>query len=1210
MKTKQFATWLIGVSAAAAFNGHEATSGPLTLTIGEPAAGDLAFEQPVDIAVHLQNAGAAAVTAALRVHGLVDEWHAVGPAEATSTVPAGASASTTFRIAAGEGVHDALYPVHVEAVFADGAATRTAAAVRIFSPRFKRPDPPAPGPVELPAGGGLALLETRTARVVWHRFDSEPVFLPAGWRGSEPKSGALWSVEEADRGGRRRGFSVHPPWRGGPGIVRAEWNVSLPSHPPLRLHFFNAIRDTHPSEPPSDGITFRVRVDGEPVFERHVDAKQWVPGEADLDRFAGRTVTLAMETDPGPKRDTTCDHGWWADPYLLAGASPPPPSPIHLAAEAVAAARIGESDTSRGIHVFKVEGGAAAVAPGPQGLVDAACAFATGGRAVGLSGFTIAVNGHRLGDWPSLARVTSVRVDRLLFGRGLDIRHELSVDGQPAVLTAEVRHKGPALRIRFRCEGARISDLAPGPVDGPARRVYFGHGYAIEEPGAFSVGFGGHSLSASHVGFESADGSALLCASDNPPDRFEVDPVRRLYALHTDGDATLSFVAGARGALDCAMRYRPLYDKSAAPAVKRKAGRFVYDFWGGRFSEIADLMRQASAYGLTDTLLLLHVWQRWGYDYRLPDIWPPDPRFGTVEELRELACVCASNDVPWGLHDNYIDFYPDADGYTYDHICFTADGRPVPAWLNEGRDAQSYRWRPDRFRPFLERNTGLIANEARPTASFVDVFASMSCIDYHDRSGAYHPMTETRACWGAAFDFIRDSLGGRAPTCSEAGHDQLTGHLDGADCQFLQLSPTGGEFRVRVPCRDWARVPWYDAVLHDRFILHGVGYSGRYEGGRPRDAHGIESDDYLSAEILTGHALMTDRPAGLTGAVRKYWLAQGFARGVAMDTLRDVAFEDGDVHRLHVRWSHGAEAWVNRGSNDWTVAGRTLPEFGYLAVCGSSTSAVERIDGAIVERAEAPGAWYFNARGHSPRRALAIRPEAVGAQFLDGRRFRMNVRWAGGDKAPEKYRIFTHFSHPSGEGGEKIAFQASARPPGDAAKVAGGVLEWTVDLPEACGPGEYEVFTGLWAPEGGERARLEGDEAGHGRYRLGRLIVEGQGSAVTAVRLVPNVWTPPPSRENREQKPIDFGVASTAGGYRIEIRDGEAWIIALPGQSSCAITVRPERLGVKGSRVDGVEVVDAAGRVPHEMDFTIEEDGMRFVTQSHHFGYRLRMGGR
>jgi len=135
--------------------------------------------------------------------------------------------------------------------------------------------------------------------------------------------------------------------------------------------------------------------------------------------------------------------------------------------------------------------------------------------------------------------------------------------------------------------------------------------------GGPAAAFGGHNLSTSHVGFDFAGGVSLLTASNHPPDYLQVDPAARTYALHTHHDATLTFVPGGRGAFDCAIRYRPLFDNKAAGGVRRKAGRFVFDTWGGRYADIAR-----------------------------------------------------------GLHDNYIDFYPDAEGYSYDHVCFTAAGEP------------------------------------------------------------------------------------------------------------------------------------------------------------------------------------------------------------------------------------------------------------------------------------------------------------------------------------------------------------------------------------------------------------------------------------------------------------------------------------------------------------------------------------------------------
>jgi len=373
------------------------------------------------------------------------------------------------------------------------------------------------------------------------------------------------------------------------------------------------------------------------------------------------------------------------------------------------------------------------------------------------------------------------------------------------------------------------------------------------------------------------------------------------------------------------------------------------------------------AYGLTDSLLTVHVWQRWGYDYRLPDIYPPLPSLGAIEDMQQIAKVCAEHDIPWGLHDNYIDFYPDAADYSYDHICFTEQGVPIKAWLNRGRDAQSYRWRPDRIMPFVKRNLKLIKPNLKPTHYFIDVFTSLPCFDFYDRYGNFHSMLETRKCWGQAFAWIRDYLGGNAPTTSEAGHDQLVGYLDGSDCQHMTLSPEKGWPHIRISCGDWERVPWFDAVLHDKFSLHGVGYPSRYKLKQAQSNRRIlESDDYISAEILEGHSLMIDRGGFGRGAVRKYWLAQDFIRSIAIDNIEDAEFVDGDIHKQLIKWKSGARVYVNRSDTDWQVAGKNLPQYGYFAKNGLLESSIEKINGIIVEQSRAPALSYFNARGVSP----------------------------------------------------------------------------------------------------------------------------------------------------------------------------------------------------------------------------------------------------
>ena len=111
--------------------------------------------------------------------------------------------------------------------------------------------------------------------------------------------------------------------------------------------------------------------------------------------------------------------------------------------------------------------------------------------------------------------------------------------------------------------------------------------------------------------------------------------------------------------------------------VDKLAGCFVFDLWGGRYADTARALGRAASYGLQDSMVVWHNWQRWGYDY------------------------------------------PDAEGFSYEHIAAGKDGAPVKAWLNEGRQAQSYRWRADRLTPFLERNLRAVRDGFAPTGYFI-----------------------------------------------------------------------------------------------------------------------------------------------------------------------------------------------------------------------------------------------------------------------------------------------------------------------------------------------------------------------------------------------------------------------------------------------------------------------------------------------------------
>jgi len=1210
------ALFLIHLPGALAFNGHIVTEGPLKITIGQIES-PTQFDKPVEVGVTLGNSGDSELNVKLQLAGLIDQWRPVGETQKELRVAARGTAKAVFQIAAGKGALAALYPVHIYATFRRNGRSTTAHAVRIFESKFSKPTRTAARPSEMPlnivpANAALPLWTLDTHRVAWRFYDRPLAYTHVGFQGSVRESMADFARRPITRGATKQAIVMHPPWKPTGGTVFAEYLLKLPKVKPITLRFANAIRDHTAEEPPSDGVTFRVWASDQKLFERHTDSKKWVAGAADLSRFAGKRILLRLESHPGPKRNTTCDSSYWGEPTVVAGRVPAAVTDTErqeLRSSAVSVAQ-GKRSPGRNQFAFKLDGGyVVAIALGPQGLADAAVAFADGPRCVVFDGLKISILRQMLSAGVSPIVTGNIHAEKNAAGK-LTVRHNLSLGGEEFDLTAGIWKDGPGLRIAVECP-KRITDIALGPADQKAPRVYYGHGYCIVEPEAFRANFGGHNLSTSHAGFDFEKGLSLLVASDNPPDFLEINPATRTYALHTHMNATLVFVPSSSGAFDCALRYGPLYDKKAAPAFERKAGRFVFDIWGGRYAEIAATMQQMIAYGLTDSLLTVHVWQRWGYDYRLPDIYPPQPQLGTVGDMQKIAQVCDKHDIPWGLHDNYIDFYPDAEDYSYDHICFTERGDPIKAWINEGRNAQSYRWRPDRIMPFVRRNLKLIRPNLKPTHYFIDVFTSIPCFDFYDRHGGFHSMLETRKNWGEAFAWIRDYLGGDAPQTSEAGHDQLTGYIEGSDCQHLQITPVGRSFCINIKCKDWQRVPWFDAVLHDKFSLHGVGYSSRYQGGRTRRDHGIESDDYISAEILEGHALMIDRGAFGRGAVRKYWLAQDFTRSIATDTIKSVEFVGGNIHRQIITWKSGAKIHVNRSQQDWPVAGKLLPQYGYYARNSSITSSIEKIDGVIVEQSQGPAGSYCNARTFNPDRALPIRPAARAVEHLGDRRFKLLVDWDVKRPTPKDLSVFVHFISDKAARSDKIAFQADARPHVPTGKWTGRITtgaDVVAYIPPEYGPGEYDIGIGLWDPATGRRYPLLGDDDGTTRYRLGKLIVEGSNRKITNIRLVKHQPEPqPPARWNAAGTPVQFGPIRTDGALREQLNNDLLTLTPLPESKPFAIELRldtPRLAPWRNAR--SLTAVDEQGDRIRDVDFTIAENVIKFKTRENEFAYVLR----
>ncbi len=1215
MSTYHFGTavWLcLGVAfSALAINPPEDTALPLYIRICAPTkvtATDTAI--PAQVVVE-NRSGDARMTGTLRL-AVTDAWR-VAPSEPIPfTLEANSSTTIDVTVTAGAGTYNAIYPLHAyaRAFCGPDASLREAHAVLHMETQIQnppRPDVPSGAwkPVIVGSDSELFLLRLPCCRTLIQVF-GEPVETRAvGWHGADGRTRA--SIEPfvmASRPDGREAIGIHPPWyQGLAGTALIEYPLQLPAGQSIHLRFANAIRDTVPPEPSSDGVTFRVRVAafdtldgtlGDVVYERHTDAKVWQEADVDLSNFEGKTVRLQLESHPGPRNDLTCDQSYWALPTIIAG-TPTPLSPAALG-NVVALGPIHFEDA-----IFGVEW-----RPGTCGMLDGELAFTSDGKRLAVRGFRIRAAGAEIGQ----GVVTLENVSQSFDNGLLRVRHQLRKDDVAFDLVGEVQVvKDAGIEVCFRLENTPapkpwsvvyIEDVAAGPWNESARRIYAGVGNAIEDPQAFELYYDSHQLATSVIGYDFDNGISLVQSVDAPPTKLEVAPATRLYTLHAPLNLTMGFHP-ARDVWQGARARRTLDARPAAGGVAKLAGRFVFDLWGGRYGASADALERAFRYGLTDSVVVWHNWQRWGYDYRLPDICPPNPEYGSLDEFRALANVCKDAGVIFAPHDNYIDLYPDADGFSYTRVAFTRDCEPIRGWLNEGRGAQAYRWRTDAYWPFMEKNVQWLKKNVAPTGYFIDVFSSIGPYESWTFDGQFQDRLFTRDMWGKTFAWIREQLGNDAPQISEGGHDQLVGYLDGSQCNHLRVDahpPKGGQgLTWAIACADAERVPWLDMLIHDRFVAHGAGYDYRFRGGLEPDLHGIFSDDYMSVEVLDGHPSMVPEPFS-RNVVRKYWLLHDIGRALALQPMQGVSFDTGNIHRACVEWQDGARVWVNRGTDAWNVDGHELPQYGFLVSAKNVEAAIERRDGVIVEWSRAPDNHYVNARSCMDNK-LAISIADAQVAIIEGRKVRVTLRWHADQPTSESLMLFGHFVDDLG----KILFQADMQPPkptnewqGDIETVSQG--EWPADAK----PGDmFELRVGMYRPDIGQ-IPLRGPCDDQRRVRVGTLRIENQGGTWTPLPPQPDPFA---ERGNLERKLVHFDGIATDGGCRIA-RDGDALVVTpLPDHPAFTVQFDIGKMPFGAPKPTRATALAKDGTRKAEIPLQTDEGSVVLTTSNDVFGYRL-----
>jgi hypothetical protein len=122
-------------------------------------------------------------------------------------------------------------------------------------------------------------------------------------------NGAVVNAGSIVAGGvSRTGIFIHPPYTaqlGGETFLQ----YSVPIPPAAFLQFSVGVADDAVC---TDGVTFRVTVNGSELWNNHLTRTGFRDGAVRLDAYGGTTVALRIISNPGPANNPNCDWALWS----------------------------------------------------------------------------------------------------------------------------------------------------------------------------------------------------------------------------------------------------------------------------------------------------------------------------------------------------------------------------------------------------------------------------------------------------------------------------------------------------------------------------------------------------------------------------------------------------------------------------------------------------------------------------------------------------------------------------------------------------------------------------------------------------------------------------------------------------------------------------------------------------------------------------------
>ncbi len=1017
--------------------------------------------------------------------------------------------------------------------------------------------------------------------------------LPLGWSGGfEEQSGV--ALQPAGEYNGSPATLLHNPWRAGAGIAFQQFTFRLPKVNATRrilLRGATAMRADAIAAPgetrKSDGVTFRILVNGSRLLDEHRADAAWRPFSFDLTRFAGQTTTIRFETDPGPENNSSFDFSLWGgrelvlqgfQPKAVAHPAPPPLglsklSPIQSGTAAPLSGFAGTRTTllQNDVALLRYSGADGVLEyrwRRPRTNEDAAFGALTL-RATMRGGSTVQVPLATGARWEWTRPATLQKNVWQKTGDGIACVSLSKANGVTAMVRVTGKLIGKSLVLYVTCDKPWLRSLDAGGWGPTMRRrpvvapYYSGQVHYLPKENLFVNAFldWTHSAASSHEG------------------------TRARYDARTDKSRVALRERAVFSAAWHMAEVLPNLPNPASPHIARLRDKIVLDIWGGSFADVAKNLETLKEYGIDNCAVIIHVWQRSGYDNALPQHFPANAGQGGEAALQNLIATGKRLGFLMALHENYVDYYPNYDRFNPNEIALDPDGKRVLAWFNQSTKMQSFAVKPNAILPLAATQSPEIQRRYKPNASFLDVHSAVPPWFHVDFRAGEKGAGTFRRVWDvhrALWRYERQTHGG--PVFGEGhNHWYWSGYLDGAEAQFSQGWPE--RHGLSAPLA----VDFDLLKIHPLQFNHGMGYyerwwAGNSWGGAPPM---VVLDQYRMQEVAYGHAGFLG--AALYANVPFAWLEHHLltpvtaryatAKPIGIQYQVNGKWVDGSAaakaaswRRVRVRYNNGLTVTANDAPTPLREGAYMLPQYGWLARGAGVTAYTARRDGVVADYAETKNSVFANARraGDWMPGLNRLRPQIADFAQTASRTFRATYRWQVGDAPGEDYGNFVHFTQ-KGAPNEGIVFQQDhALPRPSSSWKSGETIDdgpHTIRIPDTVADGDYEWKIGLFKAGGG-RVSLEGADDGNSRIRLGVLRVRDGGQTIS---FEPERATPDDRAKlyrrnvNETGKVVDFGPLRTNGSVLVR-REGSgknaAWVLrALPRRGDFTVQLSAARFG-------------------------------------------------